>query len=445
MEYAERLEQVTVLGAAGKMGSGILMLTAMEMLRQKLRQGNREKNFTLYAMDTSPQGLDGLMRYVKDQALKYAEKNIRAVRQLYAFDKTLIDNEEIIRQYIADLISLIRTGTRPEPATDSRIIFEAVSERPDLKIELMLNINRNSKLQPWFFTNTSAIPISLLDDQAGLRGRIMGVHFYNPPLVQALVETVRTETTHPGLTYFVGEFLKNIGKIAVPAYDVVGFIGNGYFMRDILFAENMMKNLQNRLSYTQSLYVVNKVTQDLLIRPMGIFQLIDYVGIDVVQYIMSVMNTYTKNEDLHSPLVDSMMDLGLKGGQNHDGSQKDGFFSYEKGKIKGVYDVRKKRYVPVDDLEEWTNDYLGDLPPSWIPWKQMVQNPDKNMLLKKYFSDLKQQNSTGSGMALQYLQNFREIGQNLVKNKVAFKYDDVNTVLIKGFHHAYGPVNDFLA
>jgi 3-hydroxyacyl-CoA dehydrogenase len=413
-------------------------------LRQKMMAGNRDKFFTIYAMDTSQNALNGLIRYVKEQALKYAEKNISTVRKLYAHDQSLIDNDEIIRQYVVDLVGLIRTGTRFEPAIDSRIIFEAVSERPELKVDLMQNINRSSKLQPWFFTNTSSIPISWLDDQAGLRGRIMGVHFYNPPLVQPLVETVRTETTHPGLTYFVGEFLNNTGKTAVPAYDVVGFIGNGYFMRDILFAESMMKNLQTRLSYTQSLWAVNKISRDFLIRPMGIFQLVDYVGIDVVQHIMSVMSTYNKAEAMNSPLVDSMMALGIKGGQNHDGSQKDGFFSYEKGKITGIYDPRKKRYSSSEDMDEWAAGYLGEPGPSWMPWKQMVSHPAKKDLLRKYFAELKQQNSTGAELALQYLQNFREIGQYLVKNKVAFKYDDVNMVLTKGFHHAYGPVNDFL-
>jgi 3-hydroxyacyl-CoA dehydrogenase len=445
MEYAERLEHVTVLGAAGKMGSGILMLTAMEVLRQKLKAGNRDKFYTIYAMDADRQALAGVIRYVREQALKYAEKNISAVRKLYAYDQNLIDNEEIIRQYVADLTGLVRTGTRPEPAVDSRIIFEAVSERPELKVDLMLNINRNSKLQPWFFTNTSSIPIAWLDDKAELRGRIMGVHFYNPPMVQQLVETVRTETTHPGLTYFVSEFLTNTGKIAVPAYDVVGFIGNGYFMRDIVFAESMMKNLQARLSYVQALWTVNKISQDFLIRPMGIFQLVDYVGIDVVQHIMSVMSSYDKSQPMKSELVDSMMALGIKGGQNHDGSQKDGFFRYESGKITGIYDPRKKRYTTTEDLEDWIVGYLGETPHSWMQWKQISRHPDKKELLKKYFSELKQQNNTGSELALQYLQNFKEIGQSLVKNKVAFKYDDVNTVLTKGFHHAYGPVNDFLA
>ncbi len=75
---------------------------------------------------------------------------------------------------------------------------------------------------------------------------------------------------------------------------------------------------------------------------MGIFQLIDYVGIDVVRFILAVMNPYNPSENLHSPLLDSLFDLNVKGGQNSDGSQKDGLLKYEKGKPVAVFDLQKK-------------------------------------------------------------------------------------------------------
>jgi 3-hydroxyacyl-CoA dehydrogenase len=443
MDYVDRLEHITVLGAAGKMGSGILLLTAMEVHRQKMKPENNNRSFILYAMDVSNQSLSGLMRYIYVQALKYAERNIVTVRKMYALRKDLIDNEEIIKQYAQDLTSLIRPGTRIEPAFDSRIVFEAVSEMPDLKVELMLTINRNSKQNPWFFSNTSAIPISWLDEEAGLNGRIMGVHFYNPPMVQNLLEVVKTPTTRPELSYFVAEFIKNIGKISVPAYDVVGFIGNGFFMRDILYAESLLEELQQKLTFPQAVYVLNKVSQDYLIRPMGVFQLVDYVGIDVVQFIMSVMNSYTENENIHSPVIDLMRSRGITGGQNHDGSQKDGFFAYTGTKITGIYDSGKKRYIDIAEVVSAGNTHLGELPEGWMAWKQIVNHMDKDILLKKYFQNLKNTNSAGGLLARKYLQQFREIGMNLVKNKVAFKYEDVNAVLTKGFHHAYGPVTDY--
>ncbi len=443
MNYIEKLENVTVLGAAGKMGSGILLLTALEMLNQKLKPENKDKQFVLYAMDVSNAGLAGLLEYIKEQGIKYAEKNIVGLRKAYASRNDLVDNEEIIRQFASDLTALVRTGTRIEPAFESRIIFEAVSEQPDLKLDLLLTINRNSRQQPWFFSNTSAIPIAWLDERAGLMGRIMGVHFYNPPAVQKLLEVVKTETTNPELSYFVTEYLKNLGKIFVPSYDVAGFIGNGYFMRDIMFAETLVNQLQKDFTFSQSLYMVNKISQDFLIRPMGIFQLVDYVGIDVVQFIMSVMNSYSENEKIHSPLIDKFMELNIRGGQNPDGSQKDGFFQYKNGKMISLYDTGKRRYLQPEEYAGIGDTHLGPLPHSWQPWKKLVREKDKEGVLNVYFNELKSSPHPGATMAVEYLKKFREIGTGLVKNKVAFKFEDVNSVLTKGFHHVYGPVNSY--
>jgi len=74
MTYEERLQNVSVLGAAGKMGSGILLLTAVEMADLSLLPENKGKSFVLNAIDVSPEGLSGLMNYLRDQIRKVAEK-----------------------------------------------------------------------------------------------------------------------------------------------------------------------------------------------------------------------------------------------------------------------------------------------------------------------------------------------------------------------------------
>ena len=80
MKYDERLQNVTVLGAAGKMGSGILLLTAVEMADLSLKPENKSKTFVLNAMDVSPEGLAGLMSYLKAQVQKLAEKKTVMVK-----------------------------------------------------------------------------------------------------------------------------------------------------------------------------------------------------------------------------------------------------------------------------------------------------------------------------------------------------------------------------
>lgn len=444
MNYTERFENVTVMGAAGKMGSGILLLTAIEMADMSLKPENRGKQFLLYALDISQVALSGLMKYMHVQVLKAAEKKAVALRKIYAERKDLIENSDIINQYVMDVMDIIRPVTTLESAYESTLVFEAASENPELKIKLFSQINQNNKKQPWFFTNTSSIPIGYLDKEAKLEGSILGVHFYNPPAVQKLVEVIKAETTKPDLAEFASQFIKNLCKIEVPSHDFAGFIGNGHFMRDALHGMSEAQKLSKKMSFVEAVYTINKVSQDFLIRPMGIFQLIDYVGIDVCQYIMKVMAPHVKDEKIHSPLLDKFMEMGVKGGQDQDGSQKDGFLKYEKGRPVGIYDPDKKQYAAIADISAKCDEKLGALPESIVPWKAVVGNPNKEEVFKSYFNELKSMKTLGAGLAKAYAKRSKEIGLKLVADKVAFAERDVNTVLLMGFFHAYGPINNYL-
>ena len=445
MNYTEKLQNVTVLGAAGKMGSGILLLTAIEMADLSLKPENKGRLFVLNAMDTSSEGLRGLMKYLKTQVLKAAEKRIVALRDVYKERRDLIENAEIINQYVEDVLFIVRPTLNIEAAYESTVVFEAIKEDPELKVKIFSQINQNSKKSPWFCTNTSSIPINILDSKANLGGRVLGVHFYNPPAIQKLVEIIKTDHTAPELVEFALMLAKNLKKTVVPSYDFAGFIGNGHFMRDAIYGIQQAEKLTEKYTFPEAVYMINKVTQDYLIRPMGIFQLIDYVGIDVCQYIMSVMNPYLPNEDLHSNLLDKMLELGVRGGQNSDGSQKDGFLKYEKGsKPVAVYDINTKLYALIADIKVKCDNDLGKLPASIQPWKVVVNNNEKESIFRTYFNELKSTDTMGAELARNYALKSREIGLKLVADKVAFNENDVNTVLLTGFFHAYGPINDYL-
>jgi len=444
MNYTEKLQNVTVLGAAGKMGSGILLLTALEMGDLSLKPENKGRLFVLNAMDTSSEGLRGLMKYLKTQFLKAAEKKVVALREVYKERRDLVDNSEIINQYVEDVLFIVRPTLNLEAAYESTVIFEAIKEDPEVKVKVFSQINQNNNKMPWFCTNTSSIPINLLDSKANLGGRVMGVHFYNPPAVQKLVETIKTDRTQPDLIEFVNLLAKNLKKTVVPSNDFAGFIGNGHFMRDALYGMQQAERLKEKFSFPEAVYIINKVTQDYLIRPMGIFQLIDYVGIDVCQYIMSVMNPYLPDEDLHSCLLDKMLELGVRGGQNSDGSQKDGFLKYEKGKPVAVYNKETRAYTPFTEMQTRCDDALGKAPDTLQPWKAVVGKKDKEEVFRTYFNELKTLETMGGDLSRRYADRSKEIGLKLVADKVAFNENDVNTVLLTGFFHAYGPINDYL-
>ena len=443
MKYDERLQNVTVLGAAGKMGSGILLLTAVEMADLSFKPENKSKTFVLNAMDVSPEGLAGLMSYLKAQVQKLAEKKTVLLRKIYADRKDLIENREIIDQYIFDVLNIVRPVTKLEAAYDSNLIFEAVSENKDLKVKLLSQIDKNNKNKPWFFTNTSSVPINIIDNETGLEGRILGFHFYNPPAIQKLVELITTDDTDKEMTEFALEYAKKLKKIIVPSNDFAGFIGNGHFMRDALHGISEVENLTKEMSFAEALYSVNKITQDFLVRPMGIFQLVDYVGIDVVKFIMNVMNPFLDDENLHSLLLDKMIEVGVKGGQNSNGSQKDGFLKYEKGKPVAIFDPEKKEYVEINSFNEKCDKIIGDIPDTKVSWKSIIRDRKKDEVLKDFFNTLKTMDTKGAKLAVKYGSRSKEIGKKLVADNVAHSEDDVNTVMLTGFFHAYGPVNEY--
>jgi 3-hydroxyacyl-CoA dehydrogenase len=443
MEYAERLENVTVLGGAGKMGSGILLLTAVEMADLSLQPENKDRNFVLNALDVSDEALSGLMKFLRAQVRKIAEKKTVILRKVYGNRDDLIENHDIIDQYIFDVMRVVRPTTRLEAAYESNLIFEAIIENPELKVKLLSQIDKNSKKKPWVFTNTSSIPIHQLDEQAGFGGRILGFHFYNPPAVQKLVELIEAKSTLKEAVEFAHAYAKKLRKTIVPSNDFAGFIGNGHFMRDALHGIAEAKKLAEDIPLHEAVYMMNKISQDFLIRPMGIFQLIDYVGIDVCQYIMSVMNPHVKDEDLHSDLLDSLISLGVKGGQYADASQKDGFLKYKKGRPVGVYNPEKKDYVAISEFQEKCDGKLGALPQPGLPWRAVIGDPKKDEILENSFKELYTMDTEGAKLARCYGQRSREIGKKLAADNVARSEEDVNTVLITGFYHAYGPINDY--
>ena len=444
MEYAKRLERVSVLGAAGKMGSGIVLLTALEMADLALDPANRGIEFALNAVDVSSPALGGLMRYLRSQALRAAEKKAVALRKAYEGREDLVENEEVIREYVDSVLALVRPTTRLESAYDSSLVFEAVNENPGLKVKLLGDIREHSRPDTWFLTNTSSIPIRELDEKAGLGGRIMGVHFYNPPAVQKLVELIKGATTLPALADFTRELAKRMRKTVVPSHDVAGFIGNGHFMRDLLHGLAEAERLAPSVGgFAAGLYLVNKVTQDYLVRPMGIFQLADYVGLDVCRFILDVMNARLPGRGLHSPRLDALVAKGVLGGQFADGAQKDGLLKYEKGRPAAVYDPDKGTYVPFAELAPRCDALLGPPPASLKPWKAVIGDPRRADALEAFFNELREAKTPGAELARAYGRASKEIGQGLVKDGVAASAEDVNTVLLTGFFHTYGPINAY--
>jgi 3-hydroxyacyl-CoA dehydrogenase len=446
MTFDERLKNVSVIGAAGKMGSGIALLLAQEMARQKNLPQNKDSVYRLHLIDISEPALDGLQKYLKAQFVKAGEKTTVMLRELYKDREDLVENYEIIDAFVDDALSVVRLGTDLGAVKNSHMIFEAVVEDKNVKVDLLKKINQLVNQDTFYFTNTSSIPISVLNQSADLGGRIIGFHFYNPPAVQRLVELISPESTKPELKEMALELAKRLRKKIVPANDIAGFIGNGHFLRDGLYAIREAKKMAGEYTLPGALYIVNKVSQDLLVRPMGILQLIDYVGVDVYQCISETIAGYIKGEDLKDDLLTKMVEKKVLGGQYADGSQKDGFLKYEKNRPAGVYDIEKGEYKMFDP-KGWSGELdkkLGAYPEGTITWRKLLMDPKRGEKLSVYFKNLNTSDTLGAKLAKAYLKRSKEIGQFLVKTGVAKSDKDVNDVLLNGFYHLYGPINDYV-
>jgi len=440
MTYEERLQNVTIIGAAGKMGSGIVLLTVVEMANLGLMPENKDKKYTLNALDLSADALKGLVSYVTAQVTKIATKKIDAVRGYYP---NITDDAQISEQYVKDVLAVLNPVTDFSAANDSTMIFEAASENPELKVKLFTQIDAANPHKPWYFTNTSSIPIHILNNNANLDGRIVGFHFYNPPAIQKLVEIIACDKTLPEVVEFAKMYAKKLRKIVVPSNDIAAFFGNGHFLRDLLYASSKVEKLQNDYTFAGAIYIMNTISQKYLVRPMGIFQLIDYVGLDVCQFILKVMAENIQGEVLNSPLLDRFIDAGIKGGQNADGTQKDGVLKYDGGRPVAIFDINKKCYVDLNEIKSLGDSVVGQAPEALAKWKEVVGAENKEELLTAHFNGLKAIDSLGAKMAVEYGKKCKEIGLGLVSRGVANNEQDVNTVMQTGFFHAYGPINNY--
>lgn len=142
----------------------------------------------------------------------------------------------------------------------------------------------------------------------------------------------------------------------------------------------------------------------------------------------------------------ALLAKGVKGGQQSTGAQKDGMLKYGKGAVAGVYDLDSGAYVPLQaDQGGWTAEVdarLGQPPAGWMPWKKWVALPNRDATLMPYLASLWGNESLGCAIARSYLLRSAQIAQKLVADGVARRAEDVNGVLLNGFYHAYGPINE---
>ena len=270
----------------------------------------------------------------------------------------LISNEDIIDYYVDKALEIVHFEGDLKQGAQAFLFFEAVLEDIEVKAHVFRMLAAENPNPRHIFSNTSSIPIHVLQEKSKLNNTIIGFHFYNPPAIQKLIEIIPPEGVDPELESWANELAGRLHKKTVYSKDVAGFIGNGFFIRELLFGFRQAHELAQEFTLPVALNLINRITHDFLVRPMGLFQLMDYVGIDVCQHICATMKAYLPDASLQEPFIDRLIAAGIIGGQHANGSQKEGLFRYENQQPVAVYSLEANDYIPIDKGDQ----ILGMLP-----------------------------------------------------------------------------------
>ena len=118
---------------------------------------------------------------------------------------------------------------RVEPVDDlvpADLMIEAVVEDAEVKKDIFRRADQTLPPEAILASNTSSIPISSLAEGTSRPDKVIGMHFFNPVPVMALVEVVSTPQTSPETRAAVDELAQDLGKTPAEANDFPGFVSN---------------------------------------------------------------------------------------------------------------------------------------------------------------------------------------------------------------------------
>lgn len=161
------------------------------------------------------------------------------------------------------------------------LVIEAVPENLEIKMNVYKALQESNivKNDTIIATNTSSLPVTELSRGVKNSENFLGLHFFNPPVMMKLVEVIKGDKTSQN-TFEKGiEIVKSIDKIPIPVRkDVVGFVVNRILFRIFTSACNLLK--------TYKVEEIDSLAKYVLDFPMGVFELLDYTGIDT-NYLIS--------------------------------------------------------------------------------------------------------------------------------------------------------------
>jgi len=267
-------------------------------------------------------GYDIVLRDIEQRFLDRAMEKIK-----WSLDK-MVSKKRISEEEAGAILGRIRPVVDLKDAVrDADMIIEVVPEIMDLKkkdyAELDEVVDNPDVI---FASNTSTLPITEISSVTSRPDKFVGIHFFNPPQLMKLVEVIPGDRTSPAVVDATQNYVKSVGKEAVLCRrDVPGFIVNRLVIPLVHEACYIMDRSGAAMEE------VDSAIKFRLGFPMGIFELADFTGMDVIHKATTEMHMRDKKVIRPHPRIGELFDAGKLGQKSGEG-----FYKYSDDKYERV-------------------------------------------------------------------------------------------------------------
>ncbi|MBS7776528.1 3-hydroxybutyryl-CoA dehydrogenase [Acidovorax sp. CCYZU-2555] len=220
----------------------------------------------------------------------------------------LIKKEKISEADKAAALARIKTSTRYEDLQAAQIVIEAATENFALKVKILQQIDALLAPEAILASNTSSISITQLAAITGRADRFIGMHFFNPVPMMALVEIIRGLQTSDATHDTVKELAVRLGKSPITVKNAPGFVVNRILVPMINEAFFV---LSEGLATAEDIDAGMKLGCN---QPIGPLTLADMIGLDVCLAVMEVyLEQFGDSKYRPSQLLKEMVAAGRLG------------------------------------------------------------------------------------------------------------------------------------